>query len=261
MFIKLTCAIVFMVVLGLAPRAFAQIVNVQSQIKDIPDGFSGAIEGEGEWKTGSTKLIEGGAALRLAYRHEDDLLFGIVKGKYGKLYNTDPDTLIASRTFGHIRYRHTLSCWLIGEAFVQNETDRFRRLATRTLLGGGGRFILVENEKYDAYFGAAYMFEYEHLRDDKELDANQTQYNHRGSFYFVGNLNLSKTAQASGSTYVQPKLTAPSDYRVLVEASIKSALAKNFALKTGFTLVYDTAPPASLPRFDTGLETSVEYTF
>ncbi|MBK9069624.1 MAG: DUF481 domain-containing protein [Myxococcales bacterium] len=244
-----------------ASTAHAQIVNVQSQMKNISDGVSGTAEGGLELKTGSAGMFVINGSVRVAYKFGDNLLFAIVRGDYGKIYRTDPDITIEAKHFEHLRYRRALAKRLTAEAFVQHEADRYRRLTTRALAGAGPRLNLVAHKHVEAFYGLAYMFEFERLADDEEIDAGDTQRNHRLSTYLVASVSDGDALRLSEAIYVQPKLADPADIRVLSELSLKTKITKDVAFKTSFVVAYDSAPPAAINGLDTTLETSIEVAF
>jgi len=244
-----------------AQPAAAQIINVQSQIKDVPEGISGNIEGKLEWTTGSRTLLVLGGALRTFYRRGDNLVFGVASAKYGRILDGSPATLIESKTFGHVRYRREVRPWLLGEVFLQNETDRFRRLTTRSLAGAGPRFVVTRHDIVDSFIGLAYMIEYEKLLTDDHIDAGSQQWEHRASAYAVASIKPSKEISLSQTTYFQPKLNDPRDYRVLMETSLIVKLSRGLALKNSFVLNYDAAPPATVPKLSSMVETAFEWQF
>ena len=244
-----------------ASPAHAQIVNVQSAMKNISDGVSGSAEGGLELKTGSAGMFVINGSVRVAYKFGDNLLFAIVRGDYGKIYRTDPDITIEAKHFEHLRYRRALTKRLTAEAFGQHEADQFRRLTTRALAGAGPRVNIVAQKHVEAFYGLAYMFEFERLDDDDASDAGETQRNHRISTYLVASVSDGDALKLSEAIYVQPKLTDPADIRVLSELSLKSKITKSVALKTSFVLAYDSAPPDTISGFDTTLETAIEVAF
>ncbi|MEZ4367666.1 MAG: DUF481 domain-containing protein [Kofleriaceae bacterium] len=241
--------------------AHAQIVNVQAKIEDVPEGVSGAVEGSLDWRTGNSELLLVGGGGRLAYRRDDTLVYALVRGDYGKIFQTDPATEIVAKTFEHVRLRQGLTPWLVGEAFVQNEADRFRRLTIRALAGAGPRFVVASAKHYGLFYGIAYMFEYERLADDGELDAGERQHSHRISTYLAGFADLNEHVKATETVYVQPRITEPDDLRVLLDVGLTAKIASRLSLKTSFVLAYDSSPPATIAGLDTGLKTSFEATF
>ncbi len=238
--------------------ARAGIVNVQSILTaEAEEGFSGAVSGSIDWRTGSTDLLLLSAAPVARYRQSDHLIIGIVRGELGR---TDGQRIIA-RTFEHLRYRYQLRDWILAEVFTQHEYDDFRRLRLRALLGAGPKVDLFRGEHGGIGLGLAYMLEYEQLQDDDEVDAGRTDLAHRLSSYLVGTYDVDERLQLVETLYAQPRLTDASDLRLLSDSSLIVALSKAFSVTTTFSLSWDTETPASIVELETALKSAIAYTF
>lgn len=247
---------------GFAQRAEAQIVNVQSLIGEIKEGVSGGVDASADWRTGNVALLILSGAGTLRYKHDKDLVFAIVKGDYGKLIGDGvPDTKFMKKTFEHVRYRRAFHPRVTGEAFVQNEADEFRRLLLRALVGVGPRFTIVAEPSVFVAAGVAYMFEYEKIREDMELDAGATQSNHRLSSYAVVSIGPNDKIKVGDTVYFQPRVDDPGDFRLLNELSLLSKISTHVAIKTAFVLAYDTSPPDKIKKLDTTLQTGISLSF
>jgi putative salt-induced outer membrane protein YdiY len=244
-----------------APRAArAQIVNVQSQIGDVPQGFSGAFDAAADWRTGNTSFLLLSGATTLRWRSGNHLVFAVAKGEYGRL-GTD-STVFVEHSFEHLRYRFHLNDRVTLEAFAQHEYDQFRRLRLRALVGAGPRLTLYHDERADLILGVAYMLAHEEL--DKQmgaLDAGETTTDHRLSSYVVFTYKVNDKVVFSETAYAQPKLTGFSDVRILDETQLAVKLTERFAFKSGFVLAYDSEPPDTKKKLDTVLQTGVSIKF
>ncbi len=251
--------------LAAAGRAEAQIVNVQSLVgAKTPEGFSGQVDASADWRTGNTQFLILSGAATVRYKHQRDLVFAIVKGDYGRTGIGASANTFIKKTFEHIRYRHTFTDWLVGEAFVQNEADLFRRLSVRALGGLGPRFLIVTTTQFQLAAGVAYMFEYDKINDTTGpgiTDAGASFKEHRASAYLVGNVALNDKLVLGETVYFQPKLTDPSDLRLLSEFSLVSKISTHLAAKTAFVVAYDSTPPDTIKKLDTSLQAGITVAF
>ena len=242
------------------PReAAAQIVNVQGLFDETtaPLGVSGGAELSLDWRTGSTNLLVVRGAVLGQWRTEKHTVLGVVRGEYGYAQ----DTLIVSKVLEHVRYRYRFTDWLAGETFLQHELDAFRRLRLRALAGAGPRFTLWSSEGSSLILGVAAMLELEQLRFDNLPDAGQQTVDVRMSSYVLGRVKLSDNLSFVETLYVQPKLTQFSDIRVLNDSLLALDINKHLTFSTGFVLTFDSAPPATVSRFDTQLRSSLGVKF
>lgn len=257
-------------------RAQAQIVNVQSTLAALPDeGVSGSLTGSADWRTGNSSLLLIGTSAALSYRRGAHLVVGIGRLDFAQAKNPDSDRYerISLKTFGHLRYRRTLSKRLLVETFQQAEYDEQRRLNLRALIGAGVRLGLVEQTQLRVGLGLAYMFEYEDLQDDWVNDDESTQdsaANHRISSYLVGSYIVDDRTQLMETLYVQPLVigSGPGDVRLLSESQLLFKLSKSLTMSTSLVLSLDSKPPVlrqdptvAVERLDTALKSSITYAF
>lgn len=248
--------LIFLVLLLATRAAFAQIVNVQTQLATPPenDGVVGKLELKVDWRTGNNPLLDiGGGASMLVKRGD---LLGLVVARGG--YGTSRGLTLTKRSFEHLRVRYAIDCRWRWEGFVQHEYDAFRRLVIRALAGTGPALQLVASGPATLLAGAAYMFEFEEL--DKRTgtsDAGERSIFHRASFYVTGTHKLGEGVSITETFYVQPRLRHPSDVRLFAEIAVTSKLSKRLALSDALTFAYDRTPPDEIERLDTQLVVSL----
>lgn len=251
-------AAVVVAILGFTAPATAGIVNVQSILAtEAEEGLSGSITGSADWRTGNVNLLVLSAAPVARYRRGNHLGLVIVRGELGR----SNDVRIISKTFEHLRYRYDLHPRLTLEAFTQHEYDRFRRLELRALAGAGPLIHLVRGDDYRLSWGLAYMLEYEKLRDDTLPDAGATDLAHRASTYLTGSYELDERVQVVETFYAQPRITDAGDLRLLNDANLIFKITEEVGLTTTFSLSWDRKPPAGIEKLDTGLKSSITYSF
>jgi putative salt-induced outer membrane protein YdiY len=247
-------------VLALAGAAEAQIVNVQSQIGEVPEGFSGQIDAAADYRTGNVDLLLLTGALTVRYKHDDHLVFMVLKGEYGEL--GDPGTNFLKHSFEHVRYRFKLNARLTLEAFAQHEFDQFRRMQLRALVGAGPRITVLDQPNLAVTIGVAYLLEHEELDERMgATDAGDTFTDHRISSYAVISAKVNDKVTFSETVYAQPKITDPGDVRLLSEMALLVKLTDKFTFKTAFVLAHDSNPPDLLDDTDTVLISGISFKF
>lgn len=241
-------------ILLFSARADAGIYNMQSILAtEADEGLSGAISGSVDWRTGNVDYLFLSTTPLARYRNGKHLFIGVVRADH----KTSRGTIILSNTFEHLRYRYEISDMVLGEAFVQHQFDDVRRLQVRGLVGAGPMFELLDAKKYGIDLGIAYMLEYEKLRVDDELDSGATDLAHRNSTYLVGHYQLDERVQVVESMYYQPKLTDPSDFRILNDTQLSFKVTERLSFTNSFTIAYDSHPPLTIKRLDTTLLSSL----
>lgn len=241
-----------------AASAAAQIVNVQALFDEkAPSGPSAAVDLGTDWRTGSTNLFTVRGALLGQWRAEAHTWLGAIRGEYAFASGER----IVSKVLEHLRYRYRFTDRLSAESFLQHEYDEFRRLQFRALLGAGPRLTLLREEGAMLVFGVAVMLEHERLRRDGEADAGARATDPRLSSYLLARVKLMENIHLAETVYVQPRLTGPSDLRLLNDTVFEVTPNERVTVGLGFNLTFDSAPPATVSRLDTQLRTSVGIRF
>src|SRR5690606_741678 len=125
------------------PRPASAQVNVEPLRKELErERLGGRVGASLAGYRGNTEGVVMGALVLVGghlSRH-----FGYVNaaGDYSRLGGS---TQVA-KTFGHVRHNYELLPWLWSEAFAQLESDRFRRIVLRELIGAGSRLAIVKTE-------------------------------------------------------------------------------------------------------------------
>lgn len=236
----------------------AQIVNVQARFGDQPEpGLHGALEGALDWRTGSNDFLTVGGAFTLQWSVEDHLVLGLVQGEYG--ISNGEQTL--GRSLEHLRYRYRFTDVVSLESFLQHEYTPFRRLALRALAGIGPRFHLVDGEVFGAVAGVAAMVEHERLGMDDLPDAGMRTTDLRLSSYLLGRLKVLEGLSVVETLYLQPKVTQPSDFRILNETALVAKANERVALSVSLIVHFDRAPPAGVAPLDTQVRSTLGVSF
>ncbi len=238
--------------------ATASGVNVESRRPKITrPGAMFEAQGDFGFRQGNVNLLETGLKARIAYQHDDHLIFyfhdsamnartlarngGSVSqlGRRGSRF--------VNRHMGHLRYSLRLMDWFRAEALNQVEMNEFLLTRTRLLLGVVGRFTVFSNEVFGMYAGPGYLAEYEEL-DPRTFVAQPSgrgadNWWHRFSGVLTLSLRLTDRLAMQSTTYVQPRIDDPADVLVLNDNSLDVELAEHFQLRLTAGLRHDSASP------------------
>jgi Protein of unknown function, DUF481 len=136
-------------------------VNVEQAIIGRPsEGVHSSLDLLANGASGNTDKSAASLDLLSLWHHAENTEYLQLQYAYGRSRGqTDTDN-----AFVHLRHRTAIGENWGAEGFVQTGRNRFARLAHRTLLGGGLRWTLVEEEqKSAAYFGLGAFYEWESL--------------------------------------------------------------------------------------------------
>ena len=237
-----------------AASAAAQIVNVQTLFdENTGPGRSAAVDLGMDWRTGSIQLFSLRGALLGQWRTERHTWLGVIRGEY----TFAADEVIVSKVMEHVRYRYSFTERLSGEAFGQHEFDEFRRIQFRALLGAGPRLKVLTDKKATLVVGVALMLEHERIRRDSEPDSGQFRTDPRLSSYVLGRLEFMENVALVETFYVQPRVTNPSDFRLLNDTIFEVKPNARLSVGIGLNLTFDNDPPLAVPKLDTQLRTTV----
>ncbi len=240
-----------------APAARAQIFNVHALFtEEAKLGPSAGVELSADWRTGANDLFAVRGSVLGQYRAERRVLLGVLRGEYGK----SNGERIMARTLEHLRFREQHTARLATEVFAQHEYDAFRRLQARALLGAGPRVHLFTSQRLRLTPGLLLMLEHERLASDDEPDAGQRTTDLRFSTYVLGSLGLGENVTLVETLYAQPRADAPEDFRLLNESALVVRANQYVSLSVGLTAIYDSRPPATIPRSDLQLRTTLGLT-
>ncbi len=156
----------------------------------------------------------------------------VLLGSY-QLVQSNSNTILHDG-FLHLRYSRELSDKWEWEGFVQTQFSEQLRLELRQLAGTGPRLRVSEKERFSAFVGLLYMFEYD------EFQASNTIFrDHRLSSYLSFQWQPSATFTWANTTYYQPLLTNLSSSRVSSVNNFVFRISENFSFQTSFLVTYD----------------------
>lgn len=247
------------VVLGLMSAlmpAWGQVNTEKMRAFEV-DGFATTLSGDVALESGNADLFEVGIGTRFDYRTGPDYLFLIGRVRYGQ----EGGATFKNQSFAHLRYNRALADWLVVETFTQLQQDAFKLLRLRLLVGSGVRFRYVDSDRIGVYQGTTLMYENETLDAGKVGSHPAQQTVGRWSNYINVRIRLSDETSIINTVYVQPRLDAFSDVRVLDEAALAIAVTKHLTLRTSFSLSYDSRPPDTVESLDIAVRNGIEVSF
>jgi hypothetical protein len=245
------------IMISIAPAAHAQ-VNVESLRRDLREvPARGSIAATFTGRAGNVESVEAGASALGAARVGRHTFLGSTQADYGRFERATT----VSKTFVHLRYDYTLLSWLMAELFVQQQQDRFQRLLLRELAGTGPRFVLVDDARVRVAVGLAAMLEYERIRvapgapDDPDVLAG------RFSGYATGLWQPDWRVRAVATLYVQPRMDAWHDVRVLFDGTLETRITKRASVKIIASMRHDSEPPTAVKRTDVEIKNALSLEF
>ena len=249
---KLTYAI-FALLISTQAQA---ISNIESERPGLPEeGWSGHVEVGLDGKTGNNREETYSGAAKVTYRKSNDILLGIVERAYG----TTRDIKDTDESFIHSRWIHILTPRWAAEGFAQWEENEFDNLVSRSLLGGGGRYIVAQDENvFDLSVGLGAF------REREVLDLGtyeETNWTWRMNSFAVYKHRLNDHIVISATAYYQPSTDDFSDFRTLLDAALSVKLTDRLDLKVHYKAEHDSKPARNLdadPPID-NYETNTEY--
>ncbi|HEX8795990.1 MAG TPA: DUF481 domain-containing protein [Polyangiaceae bacterium] len=244
------------IVLALAPVANAQVNTEILRARIHDQGTSLVLQGTLDGHTGNTSGLTADGLLGAGFASGPHLTFAFASADYSKLNGT----LGVDKSFAHARYDYEFLPWLWWEAFAQAQSDHFQRIEIRQLLGTGPRFGLYRDEQIGIYLGVAYMFEHDVTSTAPGQTGEWQPVAERLSTYLTAHAKLSDGVDAVVTTYLQPRIDAPSDVRVLTDCGFVFKVGSKLSTSVTFTGHYDSRPPPGVLPADTELKNAIALT-
>ena len=169
-----------------------------------------------------------------------------------------------NRGFVHARGTWMQSPRFGWEAFGQLETDEFIRLDRRSLLGAGIRYGVFQRERATMFIGQGLMGEWERIDEEAaagapfDRDRNLVRLT---SYLVVRRQSRDERVELSGTIYVQPAIDDVSDYRVLQQSRLSTALTENWSLVVQLNVRHDSEPEFDVDETDLELSTGFGFRF
>jgi hypothetical protein len=251
----LTWGVLALAIMRASPAA-AQ-VNVEPLRNQLrTSGFGTRVAASVSSYAGNTQGVILGSAGLVGAQSERHLGFVALSGDYARLNHV----VSVAKWFAHARHNYRLSEVVWWEEFGQLESDRFRRVVFRHLLGTGPRVRLFHSAPLEVFYGAAYMHEHSDL-DSKQAGPAGEGTAHRFSNYAAVTVRAHPKIVFTNISYVQPRFDEPSDVKVLNVTQADFEIAGMLHSRIDITLRYDSVGPADVSRTDLEIKNALEVVF
>ncbi|RYZ02355.1 MAG: DUF481 domain-containing protein [Myxococcales bacterium] len=237
---------------SVSAQAQVNVEPLRQQLKE--DGWGGRLQASVATYAGNTEGVILGSAAFFGARGLRNVVYTTLSGDYARLNGT----VSVAKWFAHARHNYELSDMLWWEVYGQLESDRFRRVAVRELVGTGPRVGLLQTDAVELFYGVSYMYEHQDYSTE-ELDADRTA--HRISNYLAVTVKAQERIVLSNVTYAQPRLTRFKDVDLLSVSSADFTVTKRLHSRLDAVVRYSSVVPSDIERFDVELKNSLEFLF
>lgn len=186
------------------------------------------------------------------------------------------DEYFVNKGFAHLRRTQSIRGRLFVEGFLQWEYNDFIRLKDRRLAGGGLRVRWLEVRRGEketpsllVHTGTGFMWERERIRNAKDPTDALKDLLRSTNYLFLG-WTPDERVLLQITTYFQPDIRRPSDFRVLLDGRLAFALTGKLSATIKLSTRYDNEPPIviekdglekRIKRHDVELTSGLVYTF
>lgn len=234
----------------------AQIVNIEkARMQSDTTGWMGGAGAAVTLTQNTQKIFLADLEAHLQYKTSNDKGLWLILGNYGFL-KAGGNNLI-SNGFVHLRYNRKVNEWLRWEVFGQFQNNSITQIDSRILAGTGPRFKIVKNKKLRLYAASLIMFESEKERT-KPVVKHQDL---RSSSYVSLTWTPAPHLELISTSFFQPLLKKPSDFRILNQASLRVKATRHFSLTLKWNYLHDRFPAGTAPRTTYTFATGVDYDF
>ncbi|MBV1882941.1 MAG: DUF481 domain-containing protein [Pseudomonadales bacterium] len=243
--------IFWLINLSLCSSCFA-INNIENErLSLIDEGLSGQIQASVDGKNGNSDKESFEVGAKGIYKIDSHMVLLLGSREYGKSFDqTDTDN-----HFMHFRYVKQHRAFNATEFFLQSESNPFKRLTTRSLVGAGTRLTLYDEKKLKLILGSGAFFLREEIADEN------TEEFWRANFYFIYKHAINDQMNLLNTFYLQPVIDDVSDLEIFNDFSLNIKLTHSIKLTLSFKTTHDKRPPQGVARTDSAYSTSFLYAF
>lgn len=233
----------------------AQIVNVESKrITSDTAGWYGNVGGNFSVIRNTKTILNMEGYTTIQWKRPHNLYLFL--GDYSFLKGADKNLI--NKSLVHFRYNHKFTPVTFFEAFTQFQNNEITRIDKRALWGAGLRFrIRRHNKKLWMYMGLAVMYEYEEVA----LKPKAYIRCFRNSSYLSLIWKPDSILTIISTTFFQPILDAPSNFRVLNQETVDMAITKKLSLTLSWDFLYDKTPAEGVPNLNYEFKTGLKFDF
>jgi hypothetical protein len=237
---------------GLVPSAArAQILNTLRGFSPDP-GWSGDVQALVSLSGGNSEvtILSGGGFVQ--WQDDPHRVRLLLAGRRV----TDNGDELAESALGHLRHNRRLTGPLHSIVFVQQQTNPFQRLRSRTLFGAGLRHDVVDAENLRAAVGLTHMTELERIEGLSGTTTSQ-----RASAFITVDGNVNEQVVVDVSAFFQPLWHELANNRAFATATLRVSVGGGLEVRMAADLTHDTAPPDRVEETDWSVSSGVGVTF
>ena len=247
--------ILLILMLLLPSISFGQ-VNIESvRNNDKEKPLWGEVNGGLELQRGNVDITSFDINFLIHFKKKKHHVFLQEKTTQGQ----QSDEKFKNNSFLHLRWTWMQWKFLGFEMFTQLQQDEFKSLQIRQLNGIGIRSELFHYKNFVMSLGTGVMSDYEMLKDKTESTLI------RSTSYITMAKSVSKDKKnlILFTLYYQPLFTNQEDYRINLEANVRTILISswNISLDNSINYMYDTKPPEGILTNDLIVKTSLVYSW
>ncbi len=243
--------------LAARPLSGQAVLNTERVEPQDVSGFFTSLEAGTNLQGGNSDVVElkGNGVIGYRGTHSWIELIG------GLSYLSSSDSVSVEDRFAQVRYGWFFTKRTRTFHFVQIQNRRAQALAHRLLVGSGLRHSFAWSKRNRLDFGLGLMWESEKL-DTAELPrpTRATSRDWRADLIGYGSHRLSSAATLTDVLYVEPRVDAPADIRILDEVRLALTVTKGVDVNLDLHWLHDSRPPPSIGPNDVQFETSLSAT-
>ena len=247
---------ILLILMLLLPSISLGQVNIESiRNNNKEEPLWGEVKGGLELQRGNVDITSFDINFLIHFKKKNHHIFLQEKTSQGQ----QSDKKFKNNSFLHLRW--TWMKWnIIGpEIFTQLQHDEFKSLKIRQLNGGGLRAELIKKKDISLSLGSGAMYDHE------KLLSGTTTTNVRSTSYLsmIKSFDEKKKSLILVTVYYQPLFNNPNDYRINLEANVRTDLITlwNVSLDNSINYMYDTNPPEDILTNDLIIKTSLVYSW
>ena len=229
------------------------IINTESSLREINNGFNFSSNLEGDIQTGNVDIIEVNSSIIFSYKL-DKILIRLING-YEYL---EEDKLVESNDVSsHFRMNHFTSNNKFNSIyfFFQIQSAKSINQISRILRGAGYRFRLFNKSKDYFDISTGYFLEiekYDYLNQETKVKNNRLSLN---NFFFF---RITNKLSIDGVTYFQLNLKNRDDFRLFFEPKLIFNIDKAISFYLRFSNKYHSSPYINIFKRDRDLLIGLE---
>ncbi len=235
------------------------IVNIESMRSvDEAPGFHTQASLNINGKNGNSQKSNLETGLLFRWNHEASRQLLVMTYEYGET----SDIKDTQNSFAHARHIQDINKLLAWEVFLQMESDEFKRLSLRALVGAGIRINLaVAADSYQSWLGLGVFRSKEELDEQVGVVDDLTEYATRANIYHGFKFPINDRSRIFNTLYYQPQIGDAQDYRLLEQLGLLFDITDTLSFKVSLDIKRDNEPPISVKKTDTSYNTGIEYRF